>query len=28
MLDRARSSGASDWSGTETAYRFSVATYF
>jgi hypothetical protein len=28
LLDKARTAGTSDWSGTETAYRFSVATYF
>lgn len=28
LFDRSRASGASEWSDTETGYRFSVATYF
>jgi hypothetical protein len=28
LFDRSRSSGETDWSDTETAYRFSIATYF
>ena len=28
LFDRNRGAGASDWSDTETAYRFSIASYF